>query len=37
MSQRKRGPEREREDWQLPENAETQLALFEDVEDSSDV
>ena len=27
----------QREDWQLPENAETQLALFEDVEGLSDV
>ena len=32
-------PERDpqREDWQLPENAEVQLDLFEDVEDPSDV
>jgi hypothetical protein len=28
---------REREDWQLPENAEVQLDLFEDVEEPSDV
>ncbi len=29
--------ETEREDWQLPENAEVQLDLFEDVEEPSDV